>query len=65
MSTWIKCKDRMPPPCTDVIAWFPNGGYSVHAYHNEGEWRAILGRFHLDLPEYEITHWQPLNPPTE
>ena len=60
---WIKCKDKMPKPCVNVIAWFPTLGYSVHAYHNEGEWRATLGRFHLDFSEYEITHWKPINPP--
>lgn len=62
---WISCKDRMPRPCVTVLAWFDNGGYPIWAYHNEGEWRATLGMYHLDFPEREITHWWPLAAPAE
>ena len=63
MENWVKCSERMPKPNVMVIAWFSNGDYPIWAYHNEGEWRALLGTYHLDFQEYEITHWIPVIPP--
>ena len=62
---WISCKEQMPKDGARVLAWFPNGGYCLWASVNEGEWRGIMGFYHLDLAEYDITHWQPINPPTD
>lgn len=61
--TWIKCSDRMPGDNQLVFAWYFNGNYPVYARHDDQGWEANLGMHDLKFHDYEITHWQPINPP--
>lgn len=62
---WIKCSDRMPEKNVSVMAWFFNGAYPIFAVHYDQEWCAWLGMHELIFPDYQISHWQPINPPTD
>ena len=66
MSEWIKCSDRMPEHCQEVIVcwnnYYVSDNYEVHA----ATYNADFECFYIHkagLSVKDVTHWMPLPNP--
>jgi hypothetical protein len=63
--SWISVKDKLPETMGRCLCFAPNipidiSPFSIHAVSY------VLGEWYLEgrkLPEYAVSHWQPLPPP--
>lgn len=73
MTEWIKCSDRLPEDCVNVLIFCPLIKQMTAAYLAYSVDREPLFYCIIDFDEYDqnasiedITHWMPLpNPPQE
>jgi len=58
-SQWIKCSDRLPPACHDVIAYAKKIGDRTHRVRQI----YVSTRPREVVEDFEMTHWMPLPAP--